>query len=139
MYGFYFLNSNFNKLKCSILYQQVSEMNSEPASRNVFNFLSTILVSDRIDWLLEESCRGRDLKKKFLFNKWSEGQTVSKCISIHQIFYFNEAKINSSTIIFWYLKQQQHWSEFLKEKNWLIKYLACLLYTSDAADDWLVV
>lgn len=64
MYGFYFLNSNFNKLKGSILCQPVSGMNSEPASRNVFNFLSTVPDPDRIDWLFDTKLQWQRLKKK---------------------------------------------------------------------------
>lgn len=96
MYGFYFLNSNFNKLKSSILCQPVSGMNSEPARRNVFNFLSTVSDPDRIDWLFDTKLQWQRLKKKKIpllkKPKNNQQQTVSKQNSAHQMFYFKKTK-----------------------------------------------
>lgn len=53
---FIFRLTSFINLSAQYCTSQVSEMNSEPARRDVFHFLSTIMVHDRIDWLSDIYC-----------------------------------------------------------------------------------
>ena len=70
-------------------------MNSEPASRNVFNFLTTILVPDRTDCLFDTKLSWQGLKKRPEPSNtpWSsEIRRTTKLIQnqvINQIIYVN--------------------------------------------------